>query len=67
MITKIKYSLLFILSVILLTIICDETQEHITVSQEQRKIMQEKSIDATDLFYRDSEAGMAASRKYFGH
>lgn len=67
MIRKITYSLAFLFSAIMLIVLCNEAQDRISASQQQRKIMQEKSIDATDLFYRDSEAGMAVSRKYFGH
>lgn len=67
MIKKITYSLTFLFAVIGLIIVCKETQDHNAASLKQRQIMQEKSIDATDLFYRDSEVGMAASRKYFGH
>ncbi|MCB0645385.1 MAG: hypothetical protein KDC49_01890 [Saprospiraceae bacterium] len=67
MMKKITYSLAFLFSIITLMIVCKQTQNHISASQQQRQIMQEKSIDATDLFYRDSETGMAASRKYFGH
>lgn len=66
MIKKLSQSLLFFVSLICLIGLSQLIQHRVELVKTHRKMMQDQGIDATDLFYTDSEAGMAATKKYFG-
>lgn len=65
MMIKLKYSLFFVLALVALSFLCASMQAYNATARAQRDLVKSQNIDPTDLFYTDSEAGRAASRKYF--